>query len=1004
MELRVLGPVEVHAGGHMFAAGRPQQAVVLAALIADVGRPVPVDSLVDRVWGEMPPERARRLLQTHIARTRKVLEDARAHDGDRASVTRRGGSYVLDARPESVDLNRFRGLVAQAGTPNLPAAGRAVLLREALGLWRGEPMAGLSGQWVEQTRHLWRQQRLHALLEWAQAETWDGDPTAVIEQLTPELTEHPLAEPIAVALMHAFYAAGRSAEALDCYATVRRRLAEELGTDPGPQLRAAHQAILRGEAGRPATAAPVAPVPRAAMRPPALLPADVAGFTGRDAELGRLDLLLSGEQAVVISAVSGMAGVGKTALAVHWAHRARDRFPDGQLYLNLRGYDPDRPVTAAEALALFLEALGVAPSDLTSGVDERAARYRTEVAGRRLLIVLDNASTVEQLRPLLPGTGPCAVLVTSRDSLAGLVAVHGAHRIDLDVLPAIEAYTLLRKQIGARAEVEPEAVTALVERCARLPLALRVAAELALSRPETPLADLADELADEQRRLDLLDAGGDPRAAVTAAFSWSLQHLPPDARSMFVLLGLHPGPDIDSHAAAALAGAGVEPARHALSRLVRAHLIHHTGRDRVGMHDLLRAYAASLAAGEIPDEEGRASADRLFDHYLVVAAAATRLLYPNLYPDAPQPPDGPASPATVKLADVDAARRWLDTERSCLAAVAAHTAMHGRPAHTVRLSAILFRYLDGGHRTEALTIHTHAYHAAQQIADVAGQAHAARLLGDAHLMMRDPGPATEYHRRALALFRQTGDLAGQAAALNGLGRDEQVRGRYGQAIGYHRRAMALFGQAGDYTGQARTYNKLGAIAVRRGQFQSAATHFRHALAAFRRAADIDRTGEASALNNLGLALLRLDRYEEATTHLDQGLSLCRRLGNVHGEAAALDNLGAVHNRLGRTQLAIEYHSKAFALFATIGEHDGQAWALNGLGEAACAAGQPVRAAAQHRAALAVATETGATDQRARAHAGLGQALDALGEPVEARLHYEQALALDPGLKEPSGAV
>ncbi|UXX97603.1 NB-ARC domain-containing protein [Streptomyces sp. AD2-2] len=423
--------------------------------------------------------------------------------------------YRLDVTPGLVDAHRFRDLVARARRTEVPDAVRVLTLREAMGLWRGTPLAGLTGEWAGRTRESWLHQYVDAVLAWADAELRVGGHLVVIDTLSGLVAEHPLVEPLTVALMRALHAAGRTPEALTCYAGLRKRLADELGTAPGAEARQEHQALLTGKAApRPPYGAGNGNGTERARVVPAQLPLDAVGFTGREDELARLEQVLgaSGPQpsAVVVSAVSGTAGVGKTALAVHWAHRARNRFPDGQLYVNLRGYDPDRPMTAPDALVRFLTALGVSGQDIPLEPDDRAARYRTEVAGRRMLIVLDNAATVEQVRPLLPGTGSCAVLVTSRDSLAGLVVREGAQRLDLDLLPADAARTLLRRLIGPRAEAEPDAVGTLAAQCARLPLALRVAAELAAARPTTPLADLVAELADQQRRLFLLNADGDP--------------------------------------------------------------------------------------------------------------------------------------------------------------------------------------------------------------------------------------------------------------------------------------------------------------------------------------------------------------------------------------------------------------------------------------------------------------------------------------------------------------
>ncbi|MEV4510989.1 tetratricopeptide repeat protein [Dactylosporangium sp. NPDC049525] len=728
--------------------------------------------------------------------------------------------------------------------------------------------------------------------------------------------------------------------------------------------------------------------PPARGRPvPAQLPADVAGFVGRTDHLGRLTKLLDngdGPAAVVISAIAGTAGVGKTALAVHWAHQSLDRFPDGQLYVNLRGYDPDQPATAEEVLARFLTALGVPGPDIPADVAEREARYRTELAGRRMLIVLDNAATVDQVRPLLPGTASSMVLVTSRDSLAGLVAVHGARRLDLDLLSPHDAVTLLRQLIGDRVAADPGAAAALAAQCARLPLALRVAAELAVARDTTPLCDLVVELADQQQRLDLLDAGGDPRAAVAAVFSWSMRHLPTAVVRTFRLLGLHPGPDVDAWAVAALTGTELPLARRALDRLARAHLVHSTGPGRYGMHDLLRAYAGSLAA-DAPDTERTAASTRLFDYYL--AAAASAMVSLQLTGDTASQTDPPvhATP-TPEFGEPEAARRWLDTERSCLVAAAAHTATHGWPIHTVRLSRILYRYLEGGPDIDALAIHRHAHDAARQTGDLAGQAHALLGLGTINFHLDRLDAATEAFVGALALWRQAGDPVGEARVLNNLGAGEARRGRYQAAAEHYEQAMALHRRAGDQDGEARVLSNLAVVEERIGRYQSAADRLERALMLYRQLGG--GHGEATVRVNLGLVAQRQGRYPAAADHYQQALALFGHLGYSGGEAWALDGLGAVHTRLDQPDQATAYHQQALAIFKKSSDRHGEARALNGLGEAALAGGRLTAALTQHTTAL---TASPAPDQQARAHTGLGHAHQALGDLARARQHYEQAL-------------
>ncbi len=755
--------------------------------------------------------------------------------------------------------------------------------------------------------------------------------------------------------------------------------------------RAAAPAALAAAIARGSSESAAAPMPV-----PRELPADVAGFTGRAIELTELDLLLPGPDGqpgggtgpVVISAVSGTAGVGKTALAVRWAHRVQAHFPDGQLYVNLRGYDPDRPVPAAEALAGFLRALGVASQEIPLEEAERAARYRSAVAGRRLLVVLDNAATVEQVRPLLPGSSSVMVLVTSRDALTGLVARDGARRLDLDLLPTADAVALLRALIGPRAEADP-AAEMLADRCARLPLALRVAAELAASRPGTPLAELAAELAGEADRLALLDAGGDPRGAVASVFSWSYQHLPGDAARMFRLLGLHPGPDFDRYAAAALADASVAEAGRLLAGLARAHLIAPAGPGRYGMHDLLRAYAVGLAAAYDPDQARRAALTGLFDYYLAGCAAAMDCLAPAERHHRPGAP--PAAAAVPELGDRVAARAWLDAELATLVAAAAYTASNGWPGHTTRLAATIHRYLTYGHDAEGLTICGHALNAAQDSGDRAARAHMLTNTGAFHANQSRYQLAADYHQQALALARDIGDKLVQARALGNLGVVHARQGDYQRTTGHLRQAFGLYHELGDQLGEVIQLVNLGHVYLRQGQYEQAVEHQRQALTSFRELGD--QLGEAITLTDIGEVYSRQGRYAEAVDHQQQALALSRQNGNRPMEAGALTRLGDVCRRQGHHDQAAEYHQQALALFREIGDRDGEADALNGAGETLLAVGQPDQALTCHTTALTLTRQTGNQHEQARALARLGEVCHRQGHHDQAAECHQQALAL-----------
>jgi tetratricopeptide (TPR) repeat protein len=750
----------------------------------------------------------------------------------------------------------------------------------------------------------------------------------------------------------------------------------------------------------------VAPVPRSAphaaraLPPPRELPSDVYGFVGRADELARMDRVLdsASRSAVPILALSGTAGVGKTALAVHWAHRVADRYPDGQLYVDLRGYGPDHPAEPGEALAGFLRSLGVEATDIPYDEAERAARYRSLLAGRRILVLVDNAHDTESVRSLLPGAPSCAVVVTSRDTLAGLVARDGARRIDVPRLPEREAVRLLATLVGERVEAEPAAATAFVEGCARLPLALRVAAELAVTRPGATLADLVAELGDEQRRLKVLDTGVDERTAVGTVLSWSYRWLPEPVAALFRLLGRHPGPGLDDRAAAALGGVALDEARHRMAILVRAHLVEPTGAGQYGQHDLLRAYATQLSTVEDPAEVRQAALTRLLDHYLASAVAAMDLVEPA---ERATRPRGAYTHVPPPLSAPPAARDWLDAQRPTLVAAVAFAAEYGWPEHAAGLAATLWRYLDGGgHYPDALAVQRHALHAARARGDRNGEAAALHHIATVYRRWGRYGDAAEYYREALAIQRDLGDRAAAGTSLASLGVVNRLLGRYPEAIERYEQALAIHREVGDRTGVGRVLGNLAIVYDQLGRYAEAVDHYERALAILR---ELDNRAWAGiTLGNLGGAYGRLGRYADAVAHLDQALDLLRAVGDRGAEADVLDELGLVHHRWGGTERAYGYLTAALEMHRDLGSREGEAVALSHLGAAYARGGRFDDALRHGRQALDIAREIGDRRVEAGALAGLGEAVTGLGQPHAALGHLESALALAESLDDRYG--
>jgi DNA-binding SARP family transcriptional activator/Tfp pilus assembly protein PilF len=993
VRIGVLGPLAAWRRGVPVALGPPMQRAVLGLLALDTGTGLSRSAIIDALWGDDPPMTAPSMLHSYISRLRRLL-------GPGGPVGIPGNGYRLEHAASELDLRTFGALIrgAQKARAEDELTTACQAYGDALALWRGEPLADCVILQGHPAVVRLSQQRADAVTAYADAAIAARCPDRILPLLRELADREPLNERTHALLMIALAGSGQQATALGIFDQMRRRLDAELGIRPGAELTGAQAQVLNQQlpialvSGQvTASAAMGAAHPQSTGRQtPSQLPCAVAHFVGRAAELEALNTTLnqSAGRTIVIFAIAGTAGVGKTALAIQWAHQVTECFPDGQLYLNLRGYDPDQTMPAADALARFLRTLGVSGQDIPPEEDERAVRYRSLLAGKRMLVVLDNAGSADQVRPLLPGTPTCTVVVTSRDALAGLVARDGATRLDLDLLPLEDAVSLLRTLIGARVDDTPDAAAELAGQCCRLPLALRVAAELATSHPGVPLAELTGELADLHKRLDLLVAGGDRRTAVRAVFSWSYQHLGADAARTFRLLGLHPGADFEPYAAATLTGLTAEQARQMLDALARAHLIHIPSPGRYGLHDLLRAYARELAAACDGDSQHEALT-RMLDHYLHTAGAAIDTLHPAERHWRPLIP----APAILgpPVTSPEAARGWLDAERATLVAITVYAAEHGWPAHAIRIAATLSRYLALTRQPEAITIHSYARLAAQQAGDSAAEAAALNALGLFAFHHGRYQQATGHLEQALALFRQAADGSGQARALANLGVVSYLQGGYAQARDWWQQSLALHRENGDQAGVTSMLGNLGLLDLRQGRYQRASARLRQSLALARTTGN--RGAESMALVNLGEACLRQGAHQQAADYIQQALLLARQSRDRCHEAPALVRLGELCLRLGRHEQAAEHLHQALALARETGDREDEAEALNGLGEVLLGTGQPGHARVQHAAALELASQIGGKYQQARAHNGLARAHQAAGDPGQARRHWRRALSL-----------
>ncbi|GLZ35346.1 SARP family transcriptional regulator [Lentzea sp. NBRC 105346] len=936
MQFRILGPLEVWDDDRPVSVGGPQQRALLAVLLVDANRVVSADRLVGELWHTDPPPAARRLLQGCVRRLRRVLP------GDRLLTSQPG--YLLRVLPGEVDADRFDELVAAAAGSD--DAGASALLAEALELWRGPALDGVTAESCQTWARELEERRQTVLEDRIDADLRLGRHHDLAGELRALVGAQPLRERRWAQLIRALHAAGRQADALAAYRDLRQVLVDQLGVEPSAEVQEIHRAILAGDA--PAEPGP-APVP-------AQLPAAIATFTGRDEQLKELDSRL-GAGTVVVTAIDGTAGVGKTALAVHWAHRVRERFADGQLYVNLRGFAPAPPMRPIDALVGFLRAMGVAAEEIPVDVEQAAALYRTLLADRRMLILLDNARNPDQVRPLLPGGAGCLVLVTSRDKLNGLVALDGAHRVTLDVLAPDEAAVLLARIIGReRVEAEPDATGELARVCALLPLALRIAAANLADQPWRTVAGFAAALA-EGNRLAELSVAGDDRAAVRAAFDLSYATLPVAAQRVFALLGLVPGPDVTQDAAAALAGIGASEAGTSLDRLAAAHLLAQHAPGRYTFHDLLRAYAAQH--GERTADRDAASR-RLHHWYVRTAHAATRVLYPHMLFLPVDTEDVFGEPAE--------ALAWLDDERPNL--VAAVTPAGGPPAWL--LADALRGYLMARmHTVDWLTVAEAGLDAATAAGDLTAQAAARLSLGDAHQRLSRYPEAVGHYTAGLGLAQRAHWTDGQAALLRNLGNVYWPMGRLRDAADHYTRALALYERAGQTAGQALSLGSLGLAYRHLGRLADAADHLGRALILFR---DIgSRSAEAACLGNLAEVCHDLGELDRAAGHGTRSLDLYRESGDRGGEADTCRVLAGIHLDLGDPGRALDLARTALDLARDIRDRRVEANALNTLSTVYERIGRYRAAVQGHRQALDLAEESGNAYPKAQALLGLATA-------------------------------
>jgi tetratricopeptide (TPR) repeat protein/DNA-binding SARP family transcriptional activator len=986
MRLLLLGPVELWSEEKQIDLGSVKARCALAILLLNLGKVVPSETLADRVWDGNPPPKAQAGLSVYLTRLRRAL---RLAAGDRVHLIARAHGYELEADPGEVDLHNFRRLRNDAN--RLAASGdrssASALLHEADSLWRGEALAGLPGLSMARVRQGLEEERRGAILERIDLDLTLGRHLELLAELQQLSGQYPMDEALVASQMIALCRSGRQSDALRVYRDTRAALVGEQGTEPGPALAELHNRILRNDPQFSASAAlyPVIDDPS----PSCTLPPELADFVGRGREMA---LLTAGySQHPVVQVVTGMPGVGKTALVVHAARTMAGSYPGGQLFLSFCTHDPRNPPLDPEAaLHRLLRMLNVPPDRIPPHAAERALLWRSELDRRQLIVILDDVAEVDQIRMLLPVAGECRMLITSRVRLEG---VGEGAPINLSSMPEDDA-TELFTRIAGPAATDVSLVAEVVQMCGRLPLAIQLIAHGLRQRHPATLSSLIEELSSPTVRL----AGRSSlHPEVAAAFDLSYRTLPTMGQELFRRLGLHPGTEITVHAAAALGGRSIADADAILSALSDRHLVERAG-EFLQFHDLMRQYAVACALSQEAKQEQRQALHRLIDYYLNTARLADRLVFESSGPVARDKAILDAR-TTQSLDTPQQAARWMELEWRNILATARCATEHERKRECAEMVHAMARFLESsGHWNEASGIHAVALQASLDLGNVPGIAAASLDLSRVATRTGHHQEAVRHAERAAANYQSLADLSGQAEALDQIGTSNRFSSRFREALAYHQEANTLYSSALDSGGVASTLSHIAITHYHLGRYKSAVEHLQSALNIYWEVGDL--RGEAKTLNNLGNMQRYQGYHRDALESYRKALEIFQVIGGEQNQAKLYENIGCIQHYKKEYEEALGSYRRALAIYRRIGDPPDEAGILNEIGVTLNAMEHYDDAFAHHDRALHIAGELGDSYERVIALRGMGDSHHGRGMHDDALELYQQALQLGREIGEP----